>query len=203
MSLFAQPCRFVAGASSVESLPEMQYPEVAFIGRSNCGKSSLINALIGQKSLVRTSQKPGHTQQINFFLLAERLMLVDMPGYGFAAVSKQQKSQWNHLITSYLAYRGNLKRTCVLVDARRGLMESDHEVMALLDETACPYILVFTKTDMVKDAALQEVLQSAKEQLQYHPAANPQVFATSSKDKNGITILQNCLAEFAAPGPRR
>ncbi|MGE0754456.1 MAG: ribosome biogenesis GTP-binding protein YihA/YsxC [Alphaproteobacteria bacterium] len=197
MKLFKQPCRFVAGAADTASLPKSAQPEIAFIGRSNCGKSSLINALVGQKTLVRTSQKPGRTQQINFFLLADKLMLVDMPGYGFAAVSKKQKNQWNRLITNYLAYRHNLMRICVLADARRGLMESDHEVMALLDEMATPYNMVLTKTDLIKPDALRELLQSVQEKLQYHAAALPDIYATSSKNSKTLAPLQHCLAAFA------
>lgn len=197
MTLFSSPCKFIAGAASIASLPKMTHPEIAFIGRSNCGKSSLINALVGQKSLVRTSQNPGATRQINFFLLADKLMLADMPGYGFAKVSKKQKAEWNKLITHYLVGRQSLQRTCLLIDARRGVMESDEEMMALLDEMAVSYQIVLTKADTLKPPALQRVLQSTQDQLQSHVAAYPEVFVTSSKNEDGIKALQQSLAAFA------
>lgn len=197
MKLFKQPCEFVAGAATVESLPPMTHPEVALAGRSNVGKSSLVNLLTGRKSLARTSQNPGHTQQINFFLLGEKLMLADMPGYGFAAVSKKQKGDWDYLIGAYLRGRQNLKRVCLLIDSRRGIMDTDEEMMKLLDEMAVSYQIVLTKSDTLKEAELQEVLQSTLDKLKCHPAAYPKLLATSSKDRRGINELQACLAEFA------
>jgi GTP-binding protein len=196
-ALFRKPCAFIAGAASIESLPVITHPEVAFIGRSNVGKSSLVNALIGQKALARTSQNPGHTQQLNFFLLGELLMLVDMPGYGFAKVSKQKKGEWDHLIKSYLAGRPNLKRACVLIDARRGVMESDEEFMQLLDETAVPFQIVLTKSDTLSKSELESALAKIEKTIAKHVAAHPQAILTSSLDKSGIEDLQEQLAPFA------
>ena len=196
-ALFRKPCQFVAGAASIDSLPEIAQPEVAFIGRSNVGKSSLVNALVGQKALARTSQHPGHTQQLNFFLLGGALMLVDMPGYGFAKVSKQKKGEWDQLIRRYLAGRPTLKRTCVLIDARRGIMESDEEFMTLLDDTAVTFQLVLTKIDSVSPAELAGRMREAEDALRSHVAAHPEVIATSAEDKRGIEALQEQLAPFA------
>lgn len=196
-SLFLKPCRFVAGAATVESLPEATHPEVAFIGRSNAGKSSLINALVGQKALARISQNPGATQQLNFFLLADSLMLVDMPGYGFAKVSKQQKGEWDGLIREYLVGRATLKRTCLLIDARRGVLPADEAFMELLDETAVSFQIILTKTDLLAPAELSDLLQALKKTIQSHPAAHPTPIATSAKDKAGIEALREELAAFA------
>lgn len=197
MPLFRKPCVFIAGAASVVSLPPATHPEVAFIGRSNVGKSSLINALVGQNALARTSQNPGHTQQLNFFLLGECLMLVDMPGYGFAKVSKQKKGEWDHLIRQYLLGRPTLKRTCVLIDARRGVMPQDEEFMTLLDNTAVSYQLVLTKADTLSAEALSEVLASATQAASRHVAAYPNAIATSANEKTGLVALQEQLAPFA------
>jgi GTP-binding protein len=197
ISLFRQPCRFTAGAANLEALPEVAQPEVAFIGRSNVGKSSLVNALIGQKALARTSQNPGATQQLNFFLLGEALMLVDMPGYGFAKVSKEQKGQWDALIRGYLFGRPNLKRVCLLIDARRGVMPPDEEFMKLLDETAVSFQIILTKIDAVKPSEASSVLQSLAKTIQSHPAAHPLAIATSAETKEGIEALQQELVQFA------
>lgn len=196
-SLFRQPCRFTAGAATIEALPEATHPEIAFAGRSNVGKSSLVNALIGQNALVRTSKNPGHTKQLNFFLLGERLMLVDMPGYGYAKVSKQQKSEWDGLIRSYLCGRPNLKRVCLLVDARRGPGEVDEAFMDMLDEAAVNFQIVLTKTDALKPAGLEALLKSVEKTIAAHVAAHPLAIATSSLSKDGIEALQEQLAPFA------
>lgn len=201
-NLFKYPCCFVAGAASIESLPEMEYPEIAFIGRSNVGKSSLVNALVGQKALARTSQNPGHTQQLNFFRLAgggdkPGLTLVDMPGYGYAKVSKQQKGQWDQLIRSYLRGRAALQRTCLLIDARRGVMPPDEEFMELLDDSAQSFQIVLTKIDTLTASKLGVLLQNIGRTVGKHAAAHPQVIATSSLEKEGIHELQKQLAPFA------
>src|SRR5262245_13219114 len=146
-ALFRLPCNFVAGAATVESLPPMTHPEIGLIGRSNVGKSSLVNALVGQNSLARISQNPGATKQLNFFLVGEKLMLVDMPGYGFAKVGQAQLDAWEHLIKSYLTGRANLKRACLLIDARRGVMDKDEAFMRLLDDAAVSFQIVLTKCD--------------------------------------------------------
>jgi len=197
MSLFQQPCRFIAGAASIESLPPVTHPEIAFIGRSNVGKSSLLNALVGQKALARTSQNPGATKQLNFFLLGERLMLVDLPGYGFAKVSKEKKGEWDHLIRSYLSGRPSLKRACLLIDARRSVMKPDEEFMEVLDEAALSFQIILTKIDALAPKTLSPLLKSLEKTIQSHPAAHPQVIATSTFSKEGIDALQEQLAAFA------
>lgn len=195
--LFRQPCRFVAGAASVASLPEFSEPEIAFIGRSNVGKSSLVNALVGQNKLAKTSQNPGHTKQLNFFLLAERLMLVDMPGYGYAKVSKTRKSEWDMLIASYLCGRPTLKRACLLIDSRRGVMAHDDEFMSMLDDSAVNYQIILTKMDTLTKTEESKILQTVADALKSHAAAHPRIIATSSKDKQGIEGLQEELFAFA------
>ena len=197
LALFHKPCHFVAGAASVESLPPVTHPEIAFIGRSNVGKSSLVNALIGQKALAKTSQNPGHTKQLNFFLLGEKLMLVDMPGYGFAKVSKEKKGEWDQLIKSYLSGRPNLKRACVLIDARRGVMDSDDAFMRLLDDSAVSFQIVLTKADALSESELKAVHHSLEKTIKSHVAAYPEALATSSISKAGIQGLQEQLAPFA------
>lgn len=196
-NFFRAPCRFIAGAANEEALPEATLPEVAFIGRSNVGKSSLVNALVGQKALARTSQRPGATRQLNFFNLAEKLILVDMPGYGFARVSKTMKSEWDMMIRNYLLGRETLKRACVLIDARRGIMPHDDEFMALLDDTAVIFNVVLTKTDTLKPAELKECLLSTQKAIKSHVAAHPNLIVTSALKKDGIDSLQEELRPFA------
>lgn len=180
------------------SLPGIAHPEIAFIGRSNVGKSSLVNALVGQNSLAKTSQNPGHTKQLNFFLLAEKLMLVDMPGYGYAKVSKAQKSDWDKLISGYLIGRPTLQRACLLIDARRGIMPHDDEFMSMLDDCAVNYQIILTKMDTLSKSESSEILQTVTNALESHVASHPHIIATSSKGKQGIEELQNELAAFAA-----
>src|SRR5215813_10901737 len=150
--LFAGPCEFVAGAASIDSLPAIALPEIAFAGRSNVGKSSLVNALTGRRALARTSSSPGHTRQINFFDLGGRLLLVDLPGYGFAQVSRSMKETWQDLASAYLRGRPTLKRVCLLIDSRHGVKDSDRATMKNLDSAAVSYQLVLTKTDYLKAA---------------------------------------------------
>ena len=195
--LFRQPCSFVAGAASIASLPDFSLPEVAFIGRSNVGKSTLVNALVGQKALAKTSQNPGHTKQLNFFNLGEQLMLVDMPGYGYAKVSKAQKGEWDHLIKSYLMGRPTLKRACLLIDSRRGIMAHDDAFMTTLDDSALSYQIVLTKLDCLSKTDAINILQSVQNAIKSHAAAHPHIIATSSQDKRGIAELQEELAAFA------
>jgi len=196
-SLFSLPCGFIAGAATAESLPAATHPEIAFIGRSNVGKSSLVNALTGQKMLARTSANPGMTKQLNFFILGNHMMLVDMPGYGFAPVSKERKGQWDTMIRNYLRGRTTLKRACLLIDARRGIMAQDEEFMTLLDDCASSYQIVLTKIDALTGADLSVLLQETEKTIGKHVAAHPEIIATSSEKKLGIEALQEALAKFA------
>src|SRR5690554_1177999 len=157
--LFAQPCTFVAGVAELAQLPPARLPEVAFAGRSNVGKSSLINALTGRNQLARISRTPGRTQQINMFDLGGRLMLVDLPGYGFAQAPKAKVDAWQRLIRTYLRGRPVLMRTCVLIDARHGPKPVDLEFMTMLGEAAVAYQLVLTKVDLVRQGALAELIE--------------------------------------------
>jgi GTP-binding protein len=196
--LFSGACEFVAGAADFAALPESRLPEVAFAGRSNVGKSSLINALTGRTALARVSRTPGRTRQINLFRLRDSLMLADLPGYGFARVSKAEAAAWNVLITSYLHARKNLRRVVLLLDARRGLMESDRAVMGLLDGAAVAYQLVLTKADAMKAEELAQIRESVATETQIHAAALPEVIATSAKETLGIETLRQVLATLAA-----
>ena len=196
--LFAQECRFVAGVDRIERLPPMGLPEVAFAGRSNVGKSSLINALTGRSTLARTSNTPGRTQQLNFFDLGGRLILVDMPGYGFAKVSKTLVEAWTRLLKSYLRGRASLRRALLLVDARHGLKPSDVEIMELLDQTAVAYQIVLTKCDKLKSSELESRIREVEGLLKRHPAAFPSILPTSSQTGAGIEELRALLAGFAA-----
>jgi GTP-binding protein len=195
--LFAGPCDFVWGATSAESLPPEKLNEIAFVGRSNAGKSSLVNALTGRKSLARVSQTPGATRQINFFNLADRLMLVDLPGYGFAKRSKTEAEAWQEMIFSYLRRRARLRRVALLIDARRGVMDSDLQVMALLDRTAVSYGLVLTKADELKAGERAEVQTKAAAEAARHTAALAEVQLTSALTGDGIAALRAHLAALA------
>src|SRR4051812_869818 len=179
--LFGGACEFVAGAANIEALPPSSLPEIAFVGRSNAGKSSLINALTNRTSLARVSRTPGRTRQINLFRLQNLLMLADLPGYGFAHISKHEAADWDALISGYLHTRKTLRRVMLLVDARRGIMETDHAAMALLDVAAVGYMTILTKIDYVKAAELEEVQNQTRAQLQTHAAALPDPIATSAK----------------------
>ncbi|HEX4271927.1 MAG TPA: ribosome biogenesis GTP-binding protein YihA/YsxC [Rhizomicrobium sp.] len=195
--LFAGPCDFVWGATSAEQLPPEKLNEVAFVGRSNAGKSSLVNALTGRKSLARVSQTPGATRQINFFNLADRLMLVDLPGYGFAKRSKTEAEAWQEMIFSYLRRRARLRRVVLLVDARRGVMDSDLQVMALLDQTAVSYGLVLTKADELKAGERADALAKAGAEASRHTAALAEVQLTSALAGDGIAALRTHLMALA------
>ena len=195
--LFTGDCKFVAGAATAGSIPPSRLPEIAFCGRSNAGKSSLLNALVGRKALARVSQSPGRTRQINLFRLADRLMLADLPGYGFARAPKAEKARWGALITDYLMGRPALRRVALLIDARRGLMAIDKEVMELLDTMAVPYQLVLTKSDTLDEAALNDVVASTAVEAQRHKAAHPEVHATSAVTAHGIPELRTSLAAIA------
>jgi GTP-binding protein len=195
--LFAGPCDFVWGATSPQNFPPESLNEVAFVGRSNAGKSSLVNALTGRKSLARVSQTPGATRQINFFNLGGRLMLVDLPGYGFAKRSKTESEQWQEMIFAYLGTRARLRRVALLIDARRGVMDNDLQVMDLLDRAAVSYGLVLTKADELKAADGPKALAAAGQKAARHTAALAEVQLTSAFKGDGIAALRTHLAALA------
>jgi GTP-binding protein len=192
--LFQGPCDFVAGVATLDAMPDATLPEIAFAGRSNVGKSSLINALTGRKALARTSNTPGRTQQLNFFDIAGRFLLVDMPGYGYAEVSKQQKQEWEDLIRNYLRGRPTLRCAFVLVDSRHGLKDSDRDLMKMLDESAVPYRIILTKADKAATDEKHAVLRDITQELKSYHAAFPEPFLTSSHDREGIAGLQEIIA---------
>jgi GTP-binding protein len=196
--LFAGPCDFIWGATSPENMPPDSLNEVAFVGRSNVGKSSLVNALTGRKSLARVSQTPGATRQINFFNLAGRLMLVDLPGYGFAKRSKTESEAWQHMIFSYLRHRAKLRRVVLLIDSRRGPMDTDVQVMDLLDRAAVSYGIVLTKSDELRIADRDKSLETARREAAKHTAALAQVQMTSGLKGDGIPALRTHLAALAS-----
>jgi GTP-binding protein len=188
--LFAHPCTFMMGAVKMDGLPPADLPEVAFAGRSNVGKSSLINALVGQKYLARASNEPGRTREINFFLLDGKMRLVDLPGYGFARVSRTSKDKFQNLGRQYLRGRPNLKRVYLLIDARHGLKEPDTEALDALDTAAVSYQIVLTKADKIKPAEVVAVVEKTQGQIAKRPAAFPRVLATSSEKGFNIPVLR-------------
>ena len=197
--LFAGECRFFYAAQQLDKLPEPGLPEIAFAGRSNVGKSSLVNALTGRNSLARASNTPGRTKQLNFFDLAGRLVLVDMPGYGYAQAERRVKEDWQGLMFEYLRGRPTLRRVILLLDARIEIKESDTAVMGLLDRAAVTYQLVLTKADAVKPAALERKQEEVRALARKHPAAYPEIATTSSETALGIPELRAELATLAEP----
>jgi GTP-binding protein len=197
--LFAGPVDFLKSAPALQYLPEPTLPEIAFAGRSNVGKSSLLNALTGRKGLARTSNTPGRTQELNFFDVGRppAIRLVDMPGYGFAEAPKDLVKRWRFLVNDFLRGRPVLKRAVVLIDARRGLKPVDSEVMAMLDQAAVGYQLVLTKSDKVKPTELESVLAATAAEAGKHPAAHPRLLATSSETGEGIGELRTMILEAA------
>ena len=195
--LFAGPIEFLKSAPSLQFLPDPTVAEIAFAGRSNVGKSSLLNALTNRNKLARTSNTPGRTQELNFFDVGKplQLRLVDMPGYGFAEAPKDMVKRWRFLINDYLRGRQVLKRALVLVDSRHGLKPVDEDVMKMLDDAAVSYHLVLTKGDKVKPTALEALLQQTAEQAAKHPAAHPHIFTTSSETGSGIAQLRTAILE--------
>lgn len=194
LQLFTGPCDFVAGVASLQQLPVENLPEAAFIGRSNVGKSSLINAITQRKKLARTSNTPGRTQQLNFFNLGGKLMLVDLPGYGYAKASRQDVAAWTELMRRYLCGRSVLRRVFVLIDSRHGLKPGDVQMMEMLDEAAVSYQLVLTKMDKVKSC--EQVLSGIAAVRDGHPALYPDILATSSEKGLGIAELRHALYEL-------
>jgi GTP-binding protein len=198
-ALFKGPCTFVKGVVSLDGLPKDGTPEIAFAGRSNVGKSSLINALTGRTSLARVSVTPGRTRELNFFTLGKdrALYLVDMPGYGYARAAKAQVKGWTRLIGDYLKGRRELKRVLLLIDARHGIKPNDQETMTVLDEAAVSYQVVLTKADKPKATELAEIQAKVARDLAKHPAAYPQILTTSARMGSGIKELRAAIAALA------
>ena len=193
-ALFRRPCEFVKGVVAIDGLPTENIPEVAFAGRSNVGKSSLLNALIGRTSLARTSNTPGRTRELNFFLLGEALHIVDMPGYGYARASKSLVRGWNQLVRDYLRGRVQLRRVFLLIDGRYGVKPNDRAIMELMDKAAVSYQLVLTKIDKLKVSEVEGVIASAAEAIKKNAAAFPEIIATSAEKRHGIDMLRQAVA---------
>ncbi|HEV8407573.1 MAG TPA: ribosome biogenesis GTP-binding protein YihA/YsxC [Sphingomicrobium sp.] len=197
--LFCGPVEFLKSAPELKFLPDPDVPEIAFAGRSNVGKSSLLNALTNRKGLARTSNTPGRTQELNIFEVGRpvQLRLVDMPGYGFAEAPKDLARRWRALVSDYLRGRPVLKRTLVLVDSRHGLKDVDRDMMRMLDDAAVSYHLVLTKGDKVKPSALGALYEETMIEAAKHPAAHPSIFTTSSETGSGIAELRTSILETA------
>lgn len=196
--LFAGPVSFLMGVAKLEQLPDAFPAEVAFGGRSNVGKSSLINAIAGRHDLARASNTPGRTRELNYFIAGEgRLALVDMPGYGYAKAEKAAVSRWQRLIRSYLMGRPSLRRVFILIDARHGLKAPDRDTMNLLDESAVSYQAILTKADKCSQAELARVRAGVEEEMKKRPAAYPEIIVTSSRTGAGIAELRAELAKLA------
>ncbi|MBI1238534.1 MAG: YihA family ribosome biogenesis GTP-binding protein [Alphaproteobacteria bacterium] len=195
--LFAQDCAFFFAAARADGLPPNTLPEIAFAGRSNVGKSSLLNALTHRRSLARVSHTPGRTREINFFALGGRLHVVDLPGYGYARVAKSQSKVWNTLIIDYLRGRPSLRRVLLLIDSRHGLKDLDRDVMAVLDQAAVSYQIVLTKADAPKAGDLARTIAAVSAETKKHGAAHPVLHVTSSSRGDGIAALRAELESLA------
>ncbi len=195
--LLSGPCSFMLGVARLDQLPVSSLDEIAFAGRSNVGKSSLINALTGQKNLAKASNTPGRTQQLNYFNLGDKILIVDLPGYGFAQAPESMVKQWQKVIFAYLQGRVNLKRVFLLIDSRHGIKKVDEEIMKMLDTAAVTYQIVLTKTDKISAKALQKVIADTEETIKKHGAAHIRLLATSSEKKKGLEELRAEIAGLA------
>jgi len=195
--LFARDVTFMLSVVKLSALPPPDMPEVCFAGRSNVGKSSLINALTGRKDLARASNTPGRTRELNYFNVDERIRVVDLPGYGYARASKKDIANWTELTRAYLRGRAPLRRVFVLIDSRHGLKDSDIDIMDMLDEAAVTYQVILTKTDKLKKGELEKVLKKTARRIKKRPAAFPELICTSSVKKNGLDVLRAEIATLA------
>jgi GTP-binding protein len=193
IKLFRTEPQFMLSVAGIEQLPPMGPAEIAFWGRSNVGKSSLINALVGRGNVARTSNTPGRTQELNFFAIGEYLRFVDMPGYGYAEAPPAVVKKWADLSRAYLRGRSTLKRVMLLIDGRHGIKSVDETMMKLLDEHAVSYVLLMTKVDAVKPAALETLIERTLEQSKKHGAAYPEIFTTSSRDQLGLDAVRQFI----------
>lgn len=194
--LFSQECVFLGGALDPNVLKIPDLPEVAFVGRSNVGKSSLINALVRRKQLARTSKTPGRTQQINFFQLSSHILLVDLPGYGYAQVSHKTSLTWRETLTDYLLTRRNLRCLYVLIDARHGLKASDYQLFDFLQNTGTSFQIIFTKTDKVKASEFNTLKEDTFKQLQSYATCLPEIICTSALNSEGLDELRQRITDF-------
>lgn len=195
-SLFNRPCNFMLSAVNFTQLPEPVFIEIAFAGRSNVGKSSLLNALFGQKNLAKTSATPGRTQQLNYFNLDDKLYIVDLPGYGYAKAPTAAVKEWHETNFAYLRGRVNLRRVFLMIDSRHGIKEIDKKIMSMLDTAAVNYQIILTKTDKVSHNELNQVTEQAKKIIAEHPAAHQRILATSSAKRIGLEYLRAEIAEL-------
>jgi len=197
--LFARDVTFMLSAVSLDTLPPARLPEICFAGRSNVGKSSLINALTNRKGLARASNTPGRTRELNYFNIDERLFIVDLPGYGYAKASKSDIVRWTKLTREFLFGRASLRRVFLLIDSRHGTKENDIELMNMLDETAVTYQIVLTKIDKIKKSEIDEVYIKTAALIAKRPAAYPNIILTSSEKKNSLDELRSTIANIAIP----
>ena len=195
--LFSREARFIAGAARASALPHDDLPEIAFAGRSNVGKSSLLNTLTGRRALARISNTPGRTRQINFFDLDARLMLVDLPGYGYAEAPKVEVRRWTALLRRYLQTRTALRRVCLLIDARHGIKDVDYPMMLMLDDAGVSYQIVLTKIDKLGAGELALIAERTRAEMAAHTAAHPEIHLTSALERRGIAELRATLSSFA------
>ena len=194
--LFSTPPEFMLSVERLEQLPPDDLNEVAFAGRSNVGKSSLINALFGRKDVAKTSATPGRTQQLNYFCVQKSLYLVDLPGYGYAKAPKREVKRWQDVLKTYLKGRANLRRVFLLIDSRTGLKKADEDILKLLDEAAVPYQIVLTKTDKVSLADAEKLKAETAAKLKKHPAALAKILATSAEKRAGLDDVRLEIASF-------